>query len=269
MTTIREEPKCCFLKKTGEKISNGNDLCLCTRRNIKIGWPNEMCSKSKCNMYFRYYSSSKTKSDESVTGEKLNSELTIIEKVRCKIFVNPEQYITSILSNQKLETYHSKAGGQNPNFDETSENILNVKNNEEHAIQYFTERLHSILSNDGEYVICVVPNHECGICTSGMMKIAKRLCKPPIIDGTECLRRRVTIQKKSRDVFRDIDPEKLNLEIESLTIENADIIKGKQVLLLDDIATTGTSLEAGRYKLKEAGAELVAAIVLGHTRKGY
>jgi adenine/guanine phosphoribosyltransferase-like PRPP-binding protein len=114
-----------------------------------------------------------------------------------------------------------------------------------------------------------MPNSEKGICTSGMMTIAKSLCKPPIIDGTECIRRKVTGTKKSRNVHRKIDREKLNKEIESLIIENEHLIKGMQVLLLDDVATTGTSLEAGRSKLKEAGAELVAAIALGHTFKGY
>ncbi|MGD9779026.1 phosphoribosyltransferase [Methanomethylovorans sp.] len=266
MTSDQEKPKCCFLFKTGEKRPNGKDLYLCRRRDMKIGWPNNLCSN--CNEYLSYYSP-KDKSDEIVTEEELNIELNIIEKMRCKIFINPEQYITSIFSNQKLETYHSKAGGQNPNFDEISENILRVKNKEEDAIQYFIERLQSILSKDEEYVICVMPNSEKGICTSGMMNIAKSLCKSPIIDGTECIKRKVTVPKKSKSLYRKIDPEKLKQEIESLIIENETIIKGKQVLLLDDVATTGTSLKAGRSILKEAGAELVAAIVLGHTYKGY
>lgn len=268
MAKIQEEPTCCFLKKTGKKGQTGKDLYFCTRRKAQIGWPNGMCTKSKCNMYFRYYSP-ETKYDEIGAEEKLNTELTIIEKIRCKIFINPDQYMTSIYSNQKLETYHPKAGGQNPNFDEISKMILRVKNKEEDAIQYFTERLQSILSKDEEYVVCVVPNSDKGICTSGMMNIAKSLCKLPIIDGTECIRRKYTVPKKSISACRKIDPEKLNEEIESLIIENEYIVKGKQVLLLDDIATTGTSLEAGRYKLKEAGADLVAAIVLGHTHKGY
>lgn len=267
MTNIQAKPKCYFLHMTNEKRQNGEDLYLCGLRNMKIAWPNKLCSN--CNKYFRNYSSSKIKSVENGTEEYIDPEITIVENVRCKIFVNPEKYITSLYSNQKLETYHPKAGGQNPKFDEMSQKILNVKDKEENAVQYFTERLQSILTNNEEYVICVVPNHGCGICTSGMMNIAKKLCKQPIIDGTECIRRKIAVEKKSKDVYRDIDPEKLNLEIESLTIDNSDLIKGKQVLLLDDIATTGTSLEAGRYKLKEAGADLVAAIVLGHTHKGY
>ncbi|MGP8329253.1 MAG: phosphoribosyltransferase [Methanosarcinaceae archaeon] len=55
-------------------------------------------------------------------------------------------------------------------------------------------------------------------------------------------------------------------ELDSLTIVKKEIIKGKQVLLLDDVATRGYSLNAGRLKLKEAGALLVAAIALGHTQ---
>ncbi len=269
MAKIQEEPTCHFLKKTGKKGQTGKDLYFCQRRKAQIGWPNKMCSESKCSMYLRNYYSSETQSGENVTGGELNNEITTIEKQRCKIFINPEQYITSITSNQKLETYHPKTDGQNPNFDEISKMILRVKNKDDDAIHYFTERLQDILSKDEEYVICVIPNSKKGICTSGMMNIAKSLCKPPIIDGTECVRRKHTVAKKSRNVRRKIDPEKLKLEKESLTIDNADLIKGKQVLLLDDVATTGTSLQAGRDKLNEAGAELVAAIVLGHTQKGY
>lgn len=55
-------------------------------------------------------------------------------------------------------------------------------------------------------------------------------------------------------------------ELDSITIDKEEIIKGKQVLLLDDVATRGNSLNAGRQKLKEAGAILVAAIALGHTQ---
>ena len=44
------------------------------------------------------------------------------------------------------------------------------------------------------------------------------------------------------------------------------IIKDQQVLLLDDVSTSGSSLRAGKHILKKAGAELVAMYTLGLTQ---
>jgi len=36
---------------------------------------------------------------------------------------------------------------------------------------------------------------------------------------------------------------------------------------MDDVTTTGTSLKAGRYRLKDAGAKIVAMLALAETQK--
>jgi len=81
-----------------------------------------------------------------------------------------------------------------------------------------------------------------------------------VIDGTNVLFRAFEIQKKSVGGTRDSQK-----EVESLGVQNADLIKKRQVLLLDDVTTTGTSLIAGRTVLMNAGAELVALFALGQT----
>ena len=58
----------------------------------------------------------------------------------------------------------------------------------------------------------------------------------------------------------------LQEEISSLTVRNKNIIKNQQVLLMDDITTTGTSLKAGKIVLKRAGAKIVALLALGKTQ---
>ena len=97
-----------------------------------------------------------------------------------------------------------------------------------------------------------------------MRTIAKRLCEYSSrrIDGTDVLLRAFEIPKKSIGGERD-----LQKEIRSLTIRNENIIKDQQVLLMDDITTTGTSLKAGKIVLKRAGAKIVALLAIGKTIK--
>lgn len=137
---------------------------------------------------------------------------------------------------------------------------MDVKEQKPDGILYFTTRLRCILSCNEEYVICVVPSHECGITPSGIRTIAKNLCCSPIIDGTYVIKRIKKMPKKTSGGTRN-----LNSEIESLGIENGNIVKGKQVLLLDDVTTSGTSLYAGKHILEKAGAKLVIMHALAHT----
>jgi len=97
-----------------------------------------------------------------------------------------------------------------------------------------------------------------------MRTIAKRLCEysSQRIDGTDVLLRVFEIPKKSMGGERN-----LQKEIRSLTVRNENIIKGQQVLLMDDITTTGTSLKAGKIVLKRAGAKIVALLAIGKTIK--
>jgi len=207
------------------------------------------------------------------------------EKINCRIFRDPEtnklidsyQEITigPGLHNimETLGEYHPKHGRQYKDMDSFSIMILDIKKDVSKlkpqskayryyktAIEYFTDQLRSILSEREEFVICVMPTHVVGRAPSGIREIAKRLCHPPIIDGTDVLTRAFEIPQKARGGSRD-----LGKEIESLAISNKDIIKDRQVLLLDDVTTSGTSLMAGRYKLKNAGAKIVAMFALGQT----
>jgi len=107
-----------------------------------------------------------------------------------------------------------------------------------------------------------MPTHAVGTAQSGIRTIAKRLCSPPIIDGIDVLSRAFEIPKKAIDGSRD-----LPVEIESLTVRNKSIVKGRQVLLLDDVTTTGTSLKAGKYLLERAGVALIALLALAKTQR--
>jgi predicted amidophosphoribosyltransferase len=54
-------------------------------------------------------------------------------------------------------------------------------------------------------------------------------------------------------------------ELASLQITDSNLIKGKTVLLLDDIKTQGNSLNAGKTLLLSHGAKQVIMFALGKT----
>jgi len=199
--------------------------------------------------------------------------------MQCRIFQDPEKNKLIDSDPEKniitLGRYYPKHGRPYKDMDEFSNMILDIKKDEtmldpksgeyyhyKKAIDYFTNRLHAILSDTEEYVICVMPTHAVGTAPSGIRTIAKRLCSPPIIDGTDAISRVFEIPKKAIGGSRD-----LQLEIESLTVRNETIVKDRQVLLLDDVTTTGTSLKAGKYQLERAGVALVALHALAKTQR--
>ena len=185
------------------------------------------------------------------------------ETTHCRIFRDSEKNMVTLQEIFDLGGYHPWHDGHNPNFDEFSRLILDVKDQRKKGINYFTNRLRSILSDTEEYVICVIPTHAVGTAPSGIRTIAKQLCSHPIIDGTDAISRAFEIQKKTVGGSRD-----MQLEIKSLAVTNESVVRGRQVLLLDDVTTTGTSLKAGKYLIEQAGAEIVVLLALARTQWG-
>jgi predicted amidophosphoribosyltransferase len=130
------------------------------------------------------------------------------------------------------------------------------------AIQFFTNELIKKLNNLNDFTLCVVPPHEANNSISGIKLISQILSQQKGgIDGTECVKRRFTIEPQHNSQSRLSIFELKN----SLTIKEENLIKGKKVLLLDDISTTGNSLKATHDLLLQMGAEFVICIVLGRT----
>lgn len=180
--------------------------------------------------------------------------------MQCKIFSDPIKKSDTLTQILYLDKYYPYRHHTNPRFNSFSGLILDVKEQKQNGIIHFTKKLQHILSSNDEFVICVIPSHECGITPSGIRTIAKNLCCDSIINGTAVIKRIKEMPKKTLGGIRD-----LKSEIESLGIENKNIIKGKQVLLLDDVTTSGISLNAGKHILEKAGAKLVLMHALGLT----
>ena len=185
--------------------------------------------------------------------------------IPCRIFKDPK--INTIAEEEVFffGIYNQYYKGTNPRFDNFSRRILDVKNQRMRGINYFVAKLKEILSDDSEFMICMMPGHDMDNEISGIKMIAKRLCTDKIIDGTEVLNRIFEIPKKSTGGIRDEELDLLSLEVNK---RHSSSVRKYPILLLDDVLTTGTTLKAGEHKLIQEGASVVALLSLGKTYGG-
>ncbi len=117
-------------------------------------------------------------------------------------------------------------------------------------------RLHPMLSPG--IALAVVPAHDPFHYLFPVRALAQRLAaEDERIDATACLVRHARIR---RILFGG--PSTRALHRETIHVEHAELIQGRRVLLLDDIAKSGHSLMACRQLLLDAGAALVQPLAL-------
>lgn len=150
-------------------------------------------------------------------------------------------------------------GEKNPGFDSYSGRILNVKGFQDDDIKKFSDTIRNLL-DDTEAVVCYVPSSDANKTDTGVKRIAKLLCNNIRIDATDCLVRHTTIPKLATGGNRD-----KQVHIDSIVVENALLIKDKNVLLIDDVTTSHNSLFACKQLLIDAGALEVYCLALGQT----
>lgn len=85
--------------------------------------------------------------------------------------------------------------------------------------------------------------------------IIKELCKKNkfLIDGSGFLYRKYSLSKNTRNT---------DLQYKSLELKNTKKIKNSNILLLDDVTTTGSSLAAGIKKIKSARPKSIKALAI-------
>lgn len=182
------------------------------------------------------------------------------------IFNNPAIERSNIILS--LGDYHpfwknKGLGIPNPTFkyDGYSERILDIKRNMEDAVYFFYDQLDKIICK--KVVICVVPSHDPNKKNSGIRTLAKMLAENGRVDATDCLVRYKRIEKLSDGGKRPIQ-----VHTKSIKAQDIHLIKGKEILLLDDVTTTGNSLTACKRMLIDNGANKVKCLALAKTVKG-
>ena len=105
--------------------------------------------------------------------------------------------------------------------------------------------------------LAAVPPHRAYQAFWPVRTLAQRLARNGRVDATGCLVRHATIRKILYG-----GPSTRALHRETIQVEDAALVEGRRVLLLDDIAKSGASLMACRELLLEAGAAEVQAVAL-------
>ena len=79
---------------------------------------------------------------------------------------------------------------------------------------------------------------------------------------TDCLKRKVHLKRQAGLTRKD----RLNNLDGIFSLKAGFDLKGKKLILIDDVATTGTTLNECSKVLKEAGVEFICALVLARGR---
>ena len=144
--------------------------------------------------------------------------------------------------------------------------ILALKDNDVGALAYFYDMVAPLLASD--FTVTVVPPHTANLnprasAHRSVALLAARLAAAQgknRLDGTACLVRHTSVGELKYGGCRDV-----NIHINSIRVENTELVQGKDVLLLDDVMTTGNSRDACERLLKNTGARCVKSIVMAKT----
>lgn len=147
-------------------------------------------------------------------------------------------------------------------FTEYTSRIWDLKNRNPLVIEYFADCISSNLQGDFDCIVVVPPHHN-EKDNSGIKILAQKVVeKKKLIDATSCLIRHKTIDRLSTGGNRSLET-----HLQSIKVVSQEVIKGKNLLLLDDVSTTGNSLHACQKLLKDSGANSVKCFVLGKTTR--
>jgi len=130
--------------------------------------------------------------------------------------------------------------------------------NKTRALRRLFQQIDPLLSSD--IAIAVVPSHDPAAGISGINQLTQALARQSRIDATVCLVRFRKIPKLATGGSRSVAR-----HMRSIRVEHPEIIQGREVLLLDDVTTSGNSLVACRQLLLDAGAARVKYMALGRT----
>ncbi len=145
-----------------------------------------------------------------------------------------------------------------------SRSLLSFKRGHDSAYAFFKSMVSNYFDlaefDKSKTVVCCVPGHE-GDLYSPIQRLTQAVATEcGFLDGTHLIRKLYPTASFCRSGIRDSKELRDSIEVD-------EIIGGLRVILLDDVATTGTSFSVVSKLLMEAGAGSVECIALGQTVK--
>lgn len=154
---------------------------------------------------------------------------------------------------------HKAMGGDGSNYPTFSGRILDLKDKKQSGIVYFYSIVEPLIRKD--VALVTVPSHDPSKAVNGIRELAQRICiDDPRIDATEVLVREKKVEKLAHGGSRGSDN-----HLKTVIAKSPHLIRGRKVLLLDDVVSTGNSLRACKQILLSAGARAVHCTALGKT----
>lgn len=153
-------------------------------------------------------------------------------------------------------------GGDRSNYPEHSRRILDLKDRLDGGINHFFNYMVDKIPAANATAVAVVPSSNATKGpTTGVHILGQRLSDAnEMIDAGMCLVRHTSIRKKAHGGDRGIE-----VDLQSIRVEEHWLIGGETILLLDDVTSTGNSLLACRRLLLQAGAAAVKMVALSRT----
>jgi hypothetical protein len=159
-------------------------------------------------------------------------------------------------------------GLRNPAFDKSTDGrLLDFKDGQEHAISAETIEFSKSLNQlelQANVLLAMIPGHKARDTNAGtpLARVVENLAKGDgrFVSSFETLIR-----------FRDIDKlasggdRGVAVHLNSIRVQQPPSVKGQTMVVLDDITTTGHSMDAARQLLTLAGAIRIGGIALGRT----
>jgi predicted amidophosphoribosyltransferase len=158
--------------------------------------------------------------------------------------------------------YRNQDGTLNSSFDAFGRLILDLKDDKPKSVLHFTKLLRERMKDGDKSVICIVPSHDPEKSKSGILSVAQKLITSSIIDGTQCVKRSVKINKLASGGSRSVA-----VHLRSIVLNNSEIIRGCNVILLDDVTTSGNSLLACKQIINRANPKSITMYAMGKTQR--
>jgi predicted amidophosphoribosyltransferase len=137
--------------------------------------------------------------------------------------------------------------------------ILRLKWKKIDVIEYFAGILDPVMPADTP--ICIIPSHDASLKYPGIRLLAQHLCKSKgRIDATSCLTRVTSTPEMRTGSLRNE-----RMHFDTICVSHKELIEGRNIVLLDDVVSSGCSMRACKHLLLGGGAQSVFCISLSKT----